>query len=716
MSPKTTRLAGAAATVLLLTVAGYSVWSYSLSDRVVHRAQRPSVGVAPLWSAPTGISRLDEPTQIEGRGRADNAQLIWDSAALTSKAIKGGIRFHTPPMPQSRTDVDRVVIRVAAAAQSAMVLPIIDTKDSLKIQIRERGRVVALPELDDWFELEVEFRNRTTGWGERGTEFRVRGIVVDLYGPGISSDSLQLVQLLSISERLSSVPAGHDRIELEGITRPSWHVAPGASVHFEVTPTTGPSRLEWYSAAIGQTLLRVSVDGSPSHELPSGPEWNFQTTTLPSTADPIRITFSNDGPGIGVVGSPELVSGKSDLKTPDVLLYLVDTLRADRLGAWGREQAQTPTLDRLADEGVVFMQAHSHSAWTMPSIPTLMTGIWPTTHQVNMRGQRRVVPQAFPVLAEAMSAGGWRTGSFCSHPAGTRQLGLDRGFDTAYLPKHWRRDLGRLGHPSATQLKDALVAWAEESGDRPFFAYVHTLEVHEAQRARFCEGKCDRYDAAVTEADRRLGELLDELRAVRDRPLLVSFVADHGESLGEHGLTGHGSSLFEAQTHIPWILWSSDGSVGNGVVPEPVGLADVAPTLLDVLGLPALDDAQGVSVMSLLHPEPQTWGRPVPLALYEFFWDPNAAPRYGLIEEDLSKVMYWTGDPPIWKSFELDDDRNEQRPGEPEAKAKRRLLDWIAAESRNAKALAQKYPQDARQLQARTADDLEPLRALGYLD
>ena len=322
---------------------------------------------------------------------------------------------------------------------------------------------------------------------------------------------------------------------------------------------------------------------------------------------------------------------------PHVLLISLDTMRADRLSAYGelegRARPLTPLLDRLAAESALFTDCVAASTITGPSHLTLFTGQLPTRH--GLVGNGGVVrPRA--TLASALADAGWATAGFTGGGYLRESYGLAHGFET-YRAKGG--PLAAFKRTFATSIPYAL-EWLEAASDEPAFLFLHGYDPHcpyeasadaiervagprAAAAAPFDPtGKCgekhyladlesgsfdeaDRahlanlYDALVHEADASLEPFLRALRRSGwlDRSILV-FTSDHGESLGEHGWIGHGR-LWEEQARVPLFI-RFPGGAHAGRYDAPVSLADVLPTLLDALDLPALPGVQGASLMPLL--------------------------------------------------------------------------------------------------------------------
>jgi len=512
-------------------------------------------------------------------------------------------------------------------------------------------------------------------------------------------------------------------------------VAAGARVTFVVDVPEGDPVLRWYDGAIGDPgprTITVTADGSHTEFRESQPagSWKGQMLSLEPWAG-TRITIElatmalpDRGPatqepadrGVGVFGSPEVSSPPTSQPAPDILVYLVDALRADRIGAWGHGAARTPNLDRLARDGATFSRVISPSCWTKPAVVTLMTGIHPTTHGVGTNSGLDLLPAGVPVLQHRFATAGWRTGSFTANPLASNLSNLDRGFDAAYLPRFWEGNIGAFLHPTAGQLHDSLLDWIAEAPDRPFFAYVHTLEVHQnAMPSNAGDGTQNpqAYDRAVSHADTLLGSLLEQLEDQgRLDNLVIVFVSDHGESLGEHGILGHGQSLYQTEIHIPLILWSPT-HIPAGRHDAPVGLADIGPTLLELSGLAPLAGAQGSSLVPELRGKVNAMHQVVASSHQGFTFFPGIPEQHSLIDSGGRKIMQIQGLGEF--SFDLGRDAGEQAPTpvvEDDVRAE--LEAWLAGQRASRKQFELEYGTAAPE-PVIDAADLESLRSLGYI-
>ncbi len=263
-----------------------------------------------------------------------------------------------------------------------------------------------------------------------------------------------------------------------------------------------------------------------------------------------------------------------------VLLVTIDTLRADRVGAYGHGPARTPVIDGLAARGVRFTRAFATAPITLPSHASLLTGRYPPAHRSRHNGM--AVAADVPTLAETLRRAGFATAAFVAAFPLDRRFGLQRGFDV-YGDRMPRGADGRPANERAgQQVVDEALAWmGSRRGDR-MFLWVHLFEPH-APYGAVADGRpvAERYDAEVAEADRQVGRLLDGLGPGRDQTLVV-VAADHGEAFGEHGEIGHSVFVYDTTLRVPLVM------AGPGLAPRlveaDVALVDVAPTVATLLG------------------------------------------------------------------------------------------------------------------------------------
>ncbi len=292
-------------------------------------------------------------------------------------------------------------------------------------------------------------------------------------------------------------------------------------------------------------------------------------------------------------------AGNEPTPVERIVLVSIDTLRADHVGCYGAEGAETPALDALAAEGARFETAISPAAITLPSHTTLLTGRDPPQHGVRHNGFFRLPPDVVP-LAEHLHGAGFATAAFVSAFVLDSRFGLDRGFD------RYDDQLGMLrttGGPGAVPERrgdrtvDAALAWLDAAPER-FFLWVHLYDPHAEYEppSPFAERFAGKpYDGEIAFADAQLARLR---AAIAERwpagGTLWWVTSDHGESLGEHDEKTHSYGVYDATQHVP-LLVAGPGVPRGQSIPGVVALADVAPTALELAALPPLPGASGIS-------------------------------------------------------------------------------------------------------------------------
>lgn len=305
-------------------------------------------------------------------------------------------------------------------------------------------------------------------------------------------------------------------------------------------------------------------------------------------------------------------SGCKDREKWNVLLITMDTTRADRLRCYGHNWIETPNLNELADQGVLFENAYSHVPLTLPAHTSIMTGIVPAQHGVVDNGAY-LVPDELETMAEILKNEGYSTGAVISAAVLKKVFNLDQGFDywdEEGLEEQEEKSLLVADRP-ADQVTDAAISWLNDNHDGPFFLWAHYYDPHAERRAPepYKSIYLIPYDAEIAFMDSEIGRLLariDEL-GKGDNTLVIA-MGDHGESLGEHGEDTHGLYVYNATQHVPLIMKVPGLEKRGKRLDTVASQADILPTTLDFLGLPSPAGINGESLKSLvLAPsEPET--------------------------------------------------------------------------------------------------------------
>jgi arylsulfatase A-like enzyme/tetratricopeptide (TPR) repeat protein len=291
-------------------------------------------------------------------------------------------------------------------------------------------------------------------------------------------------------------------------------------------------------------------------------------------------------------------AGVSTYPTASVVLISIDTLRADRTGPYGYRKGRTPTLDRLAREGIVVDDVYSHVPLTLPAHASMLTGLLPPRHEVRDNLGFRL-GEGHLTLAERFKAAGLATGGAVSAYVLRSQTGIAQGFDTyddALVVDTASQSLGSLQRDGGIAV-DSLLGFVAAQGERRFFAFLHLYEPHSPWKPpeRF-QDLGSPYDGDVAHADELLGRFLEGLRARKllDR-VILAVTSDHGEGLLDHGEEEHGIFLYREAVHVPLLLRLPGGAGAGTRVAGPIAQVDLAPTLLELAGL----DSTGTDGQSL---------------------------------------------------------------------------------------------------------------------
>ena len=449
--------------------------------------------------------------------------------------------------------------------------------------------------------------------------------------------------------------------------------------------------------------------------------------------------------GLGCTGSPEGLAVEASCEGCNVLFISIDTLRADHLGAYGYGRETSPAIDALAAQSVVFENAYSTSYHTADSHMSMFTSLYPSVHGVrNSKGKTgQVLSSSVSTLPEILQANGYATAGFHGGGNVSGFYGFARGFE-----KYRRTD----------EVEEA-IDWIRETPERPFFAFVHTYHVHDPYTPQppydtlFAEdyqgpissdresllGRTDGetfnelrdvfwsqvdptrsediehlkalYDGQIREIDARVGELIRAALEADERTVIV-LVSDHGEEFYEHGKFLH-DQLYEELLRVPLILRLPSGAKGR--IEERVSLIDLAPTLLDVIGLEAPNQFQGSSLVPVLkgvEGRPLVYGEKV-VQLSEDDGETELGGqgiRAALISDDWKVIAARTEE-----LYYLPDDLQEQNNLASQSPEMSGLLELLADVNRRNAALRKELGTGLGDKQGLDEETLEELEALGYL-
>jgi len=431
---------------------------------------------------------------------------------------------------------------------------------------------------------------------------------------------------------------------------------------------------------------------------------------------------------------------------PNVILIVVDTLRADHLTQYGYKRETSPGLAEFASHSTIFTRAYSTSSWTQPSVASLFTGLMPSSHQVVVQGA--VLSSQFETLAERVSQAGWTSAAFSGNLFISGKSGYHQGFD--YFVGH---DGHVLAYPDVADMLTVVDSWlaGPDRGSTPWFLYFQPMnchgpynvpEEHQAEllgrkpdrefryqgdlmqsivrrgdvaarseaTPKFVQSLTDQYDTAVRYSLDTVGELLEMLRSrnLYENSLII-VTSDHGEELFDHGGFSHAYSLYEEVVRVP--LWIKlPGQTRAATVDYPVSLIDIYPTILETLDLDLPEGLHGTSLLPFLESDtsrPPSNLRPI---LLETRWEERAiaaALRIGPFKLIDIRSNY-EGQRDIQLLFNL-----EQDPAELENLA---ALHPEIAESMASELSQAIDPATSPEAVEKVEFDVEALRALGYVD
>jgi arylsulfatase A-like enzyme len=453
---------------------------------------------------------------------------------------------------------------------------------------------------------------------------------------------------------------------------------------------------------------------------------------------------------------------KTAADRPNVILIVIDTLRADRLGAYGDASGHTPELDAIAAEGITFDRALAQAPWTQPSMASLFCGCNPAVHQVldyrfaltsstGAAPKVELLDTGFQTLAESLHDAGYQTAAFVANPFVLTEYGFAQGFD------HFDASFANNTTPGEV-VNDAAITWLERRrSPQPLFLYLHYMDVHGPYHARAAfldplldavEARPDkhllspeeferlgylrnvpvtaadaarherlahyreyweaRYDAGVREADRAVGALrqrLTDLGVWRDAYVIVT--ADHGESLCEHGQWDHGRSLYHPELRVPLVLrWPRHLTAGTRIS-AGARLIDLVPTLSEQLGLSAAWQMQGRSLVAPMAGQPAA---AVPALAAGVKFGPDQRAIY--LEQWKLILQPASGETHLYEAWADPDEEHDLAPAHAE------IVDRLRAALANedaASARLRAQGQTQRQRVELSAGQYERLRALGYV-
>jgi arylsulfatase A-like enzyme len=548
------------------------------------------------------------------------------------------------------------------------------------------------------------------------------------------------------------------RIPNQAVLRFANGIASNSPVTFRVL--AGPSGAELFSQAVSQAE-----------------NWQDAEVDLAkyagTTQKLVLRTESNVRDAVGFWANP-VVFSKLPKSRPNILIYVVCTLRPDHMSLYGYGRDTTPFLKKLGDSAVVFHDAQAQAPWTKPSIASLMTSLHASAH--GLVNDSDTIPRGAATLAEQLRGAGYVTASIVANPFAGRTSGLDRGFDYMMeypVVQRNRADAVDRGTDSAA-INKSILPWLERHRDEPFFLYVQSTDPHapyrpppeyESKFANPADTKqfnrdygrlrdiraygggatvtrsemrakgidpevyirraVARYDAEIAHNDKSFEQLVNKLRDIGaiDNTLIV-FASDHGEEFWEHGFGAHGHSLYNELIHAALLFWNPRLLPAPRRISEPVQLIDIMPTVLELVDIKPPAGIQGQSLVPLLKGQPFTRTAPVmatklalPKAKAGGGVPENLTDTFARIEPGWKFIYRAQAGRAKLKEVELYDrradpsDQKDLSPGQPDVVSK---LKAHLTEWVDVQKQVRKQlgPRGTSELDAQT---LERLRSLGYL-
>jgi arylsulfatase A-like enzyme len=497
-----------------------------------------------------------------------------------------------------------------------------------------------------WRAAEVAFPVRALRAGENTLFLRGSDVRVDKVEIRTDPDSPGAPVAAELLTRAVLGPASG------GAEVPALRLPAGTTLSFTLeVPADASLRMAVGATAAGAgatVRVRVARDGAAAEDLlevpvTAGAPVERRADLARYRGEVVRLDLAAEGPSAteALVVAPRVVVPTAEAESAperrapakNLIIVLVDTLRADKLRPYNpRSRVVAESFERLAREGALFENAATQENWTKPSVATLLTGLYPSSH--NTKTDSAVLPAEAETIAEMLRDAGFATAGFIANGYVSERFGFGQGWG------HYRNYVREERANKAEFIARDVLEWLDRrDANQRFFLYVHAIDPHvpysppvdfirrydageysgpvraartallleDIKTGRFDPSPRDRarlealYDGEVTYNDERIAAIFDSLeeRHLLDDTLVV-FTSDHGEEFFDHGSVGHGHSLFRELLHVPLVI-RLPGRIPAGLrIGEDVGLVDVVPTALELLGLPIPPVAQGRPLGALL--------------------------------------------------------------------------------------------------------------------
>jgi len=311
------------------------------------------------------------------------------------------------------------------------------------------------------------------------------------------------------------------------------------------------------------------------------------------------------------VAGDAMLFGRGSSDPPDIVLVIIDTLRADHLSCYGYGENTSPFIDEIASKGVLFERTYSAASWTAPSAASIHTSLYPFQHGVltGFAATKKVIraiptitlnsiPDEAETIAEVLGQAGYKTFAATDNLNICKQEGFHQGFGA----------FASYNDRTAEVINDRLRRWKDDiRSANPYFLYIHYNDPHRPYQRRYqwYENRKDKmatlksdYDSEINYVDAKLKEMFGLF--AWDKDTIVIITSDHGEEFYEHGESGHGNNLYVENIHVPLLIYSPGHFEAGRRIAEPVGTIDILPTIRDLAGLPADPNAAGISLVPVV--------------------------------------------------------------------------------------------------------------------
>ena len=321
------------------------------------------------------------------------------------------------------------------------------------------------------------------------------------------------------------------------------------------------------------------------------------------------------------------INCKKKLKNYNIVVIVIDTLRSDKLDAYGYEKITAPFLTELSKKSILFENTFSASSWTSPSTASIFTSLYPFQHKVLMGILAHInakkkypdikidrIPDEIETMPEILKKAGYATFAISDNFNIGDKQGFDQGFDKMIT----------YSYKGAEQVNKDLFSWKEEiEKNEKYFVYLHYMDPHGPYHAREPWYKdpgnrklepLEAYDSEINYVDSFIKKAYEEFGW--DKNTVIVVTADHGEGLWDHGRQGHGFSLYREEIQVPLIIHIPGGAEGKRIKPN-VSTIDILPTLRDIIGLQKSDSDEGWSLLPLVRGEEEKYKNRY---LFSYLW------------------------------------------------------------------------------------------------